>query len=374
MKQLSAFFRVARFFFVSVNLRIVTSFLFVFFLISKGAGSAFAQDVHFSQCSMTPLLINPALTGMYGGEHRAFLNYKNQWSGMAVQGAAYRTAAFSYDTRLLTKKFKSGYLGAGINAFKDVAGDLNLGTTQVNVSVAGIVYINDKQLLSGGLQGGFVQKSISTSAMQWDSQYDQSTGAFNSSLPSNDVTSIPPARYGDFSAGLAWNYGAKQLYMHANNQLKMNFGIAAFHINSPSQKLNPYITNSIDNLDRKFIVHGSAQIGIASTDYEFVPSVLAFKQGTSYEVDLGTMVRWTIKGVSKYTGYVHGMALSVGALYRMKDALIPMAMFEYSDYAIGLSYDVNTSSLNQATRGKGGIEISLRYIKPVGVSSTRLLD
>ena len=202
--------------------------------------SAYAQDIHFSQFNMAPLTVNPALTGFSGGNHRAFMNYKNQWIGKGAAGATYRTAMFSYDTRLLTKKYKTGYLGAGINAYKDVAGDLKLGTTQLNISFAGIVFINRKQSISGGIQGGYVQKSISTVDMRWDSQYDQTSGAFNSSLSSNDVVAIPPYRYGDFSAGLSWSYNTKQSHMSANDQLKVNIGIAAFHINRPSQKLNPY--------------------------------------------------------------------------------------------------------------------------------------
>lgn len=337
--------------------------------------NCYAQDIHFSQTNTTPLLVNPALTGFMGNNHRAILNYKNQWIGMGSAGATYRTGAFSYDTRLLTKKFKTGYIGAGINAFKDVAGDLKLGTTQLNISFAGIVIINKKQSISGGIQGGYVQKSISMANMKWDSQYDEGAGVFNPSLSSNDVASIPPYRYGDFSGGLAWNYSSKQTYMSANNQLKVNLGIAAFHINRPNQKLNPYNTNSTDDLFTKFIAHGSAVIGISSTNYEFQPSAILFKQGGALELDMAAMIRCKIRGESRYTGNVEAMAISLGAQYRIGDAFIPMMMFEYSNYALGVSYDINTSMLKQSTASKGGLEISLRFTTPdfSNRSSSRLL-
>ncbi len=338
--------------------------------------SSFAQDTHFSQYNMTPLQINPALTGFYGSDNRFILNYKNQWSGMGSKNATYTTAMFSYDARLLAKKYKAGYIGAGINAYKDEAGDLKMGTTQLNFTFAGIVYINKKQLISGGIQGGYVQKSLSTSAMKWDSQYDETSGAYNSSLPSGDIASIPPYHYGDFSAGLAWSYSAKQSYMRANNQRKFNLGLAVFHVNRPNQELNPFGTGVAKNLDLKFIAHGAALIGVASSNYEFAPTAAVFMQGTSMEVNVGTMIRWTIKGVSRYTGYVSGMALSLGAQYRVGDAVIPMMTFEYSNYALGVSYDVNTSSLTKGTRGRGGVEISLRFAdpNPFTRSSSRLLD
>ena len=113
---------------------------FIVFLVTWGFGLgawnfSFAQDIHFSQYSMTPSLLNPALTGIYRGNHRAFLNYKNQWRGMGVPGATYATTLFSYDAGLFKKKFSNGYLGAGINAYKDMAGDLKIGTTQLNIAL-----------------------------------------------------------------------------------------------------------------------------------------------------------------------------------------------------------------------------------------------
>lgn len=351
---------------------IIAIFLFVNCQLS--IDNCFAQDIHFSQSVMTPLMLNPAFTGVFEGEHRAFLNYKNQWAGMAVKGAAYNTYAFSYDTRLLTKKISRGYLGAGINAFKDIAGDLKLGTTQINLSVSGVVYINKQQTVSGGMQLGYVQKSISTEDMQWDSQYDGAAGAFNPALPSNDVLTIPPYSFGDFSVGLGWSYDALNAPMYAHTQKKFNFGLAAFHLNKPSQKLNPYSTNITDNLKSKFVIHGDGVISIFATKYQLVPCLDVFSQGKSLEITGGALVRWIIKAESRYTGYIQGMALSLGAKYRSNDAIIPVLLYEYSDFAIGLSYDVNTSKLVQGTHGNGGVEISLRYIKPLGVSSTRVLD
>ena len=337
--------------------------------------SSLAQDIHFSQVNLTPLLLNPALTGL-GGDHRAIVNYKKQWSGMGKPGATYSTTLFSYDTRLLAKRSKAGFVGAGINAYKDVAGDLQLGTTQVNISISGVVNISRKQFLSGGLQAGYVQKSISTANMQWDSQYDETSGTYNSGLQSNDVVAIPPYLYGDFSAGLAYGINIKQSSVRANNQKKFNIGASAYHVNRPDQKLNPYNIKTTDKMYAKIIVHSSATFGIPSTNYEIIPSAVYFMQGPSTEINVGSMLRWIIKGASRYTGYVQGMALSFGAQYRVGDAVIPMVLFEYSNLSIGLCYDVNTSALIQGTKGKGGLEVSLKYAtpNPFRKSSSRLLD
>ena len=45
------------------------------------------------------------------------------------------------------------------------------------------------------------------------------------------------------------------------------------------------------------------------------------------------------------------------------DALIPYVGLDYSDFSLGITYDVNVSSLQTASQSRGGIEISLIYIK-----------
>ncbi|MES2591876.1 MAG: PorP/SprF family type IX secretion system membrane protein [Bacteroidota bacterium] len=322
--------------------------------------SSFAQDVHFTQSNMIPLMLNPALTGNEG-DQRVFLNYKNQWRGMSANGSAFNTALFSFDAALMKKKWRRGYLGTGIIAYKDVAGDLKMGTTQICLSVAGIVHLSESQTLSGGLQGGFVQKSLSTANMQWESQYDASSGTYNSNLLSNDIATAPPTSYGDFSGGLAWNYSSPQSNLGANDQLKVNVGVAAQNVNTPKQTFS---TIGNDQLYSKYILHSLAEIGIVNTDMAVMPSVVFYKQGASYELNVGTLFRWTIKEKSKYTGVYKGSAFSLGAQYRLNDAIAPVALFEYSHYSIGLSYDINISGLNAATQGKGGFEISLKYVNP----------
>ncbi|WP_431213546.1 type IX secretion system membrane protein PorP/SprF [Puia sp. P3] len=45
------------------------------------------------------------------------------------------------------------------------------------------------------------------------------------------------------------------------------------------------------------------------------------------------------------------------------DAVIPYVGLDYSDFNLGVTYDVNVSSLKTASQSRGGIEISLIYIK-----------
>ena len=53
----------------------------------------------------------------------------------------------------------------------------------------------------------------------------------------------------------------------------------------------------------------------------------------------------------------------LGSWYRLKDAVIPYVGLEFKGIRIGASYDANTSLLKPASNSRGGMEISLIYIK-----------
>jgi hypothetical protein len=53
----------------------------------------------------------------------------------------------------------------------------------------------------------------------------------------------------------------------------------------------------------------------------------------------------------------------IGSWYRFGDAIIPYVGLEFGEWHFGVSYDVNTSSLKPASNTRGGVEVSLIYIK-----------
>jgi len=55
-----------------------------------------AQDIHFSQFYMSPLNLNPALTGVMNSQVRVVGNYRNQWASV-LKSNAFSTYSASYD-------------------------------------------------------------------------------------------------------------------------------------------------------------------------------------------------------------------------------------------------------------------------------------
>lgn len=318
--------------------------------------SVIAQDVHFSQFSQTPLLVNPALTGSFNGDNRAHLNYRNQWKSV---GAPFTTYALSYDMTILKKKWDHSYLGVGFFALNDKAGDTQFSTTQLSLSVSGVVVVNKAHRISLGLQGGFVQRSLNSTVLQWGNQFDN--GVYNPSLASGETGDLSPYSYGDFTAGISWNYQLSELLM-------TNAGAALYHLNKPTQN---FATLSTERLYSKLVLHIDGHIGIKGTNWAFRPSFLFLNQGPSNEINFGTMIRYQIREGSKYTGYIKETALSLGGYYRNRDSFIPSIFLEVANIAVGISYDINISGLATVSKGRGGVEIALRYINPNPFKTSR---
>lgn len=319
------------------------------------ANEASAQDFHFSQFYNSPLSMNPAMAGSFNGDMRGVLNYKDQWKSL---GSTFKTFAASFDQRMMQKKWKKGYLGAGISLFNDKAGAGQMSTTQVNLSIASSRAITASTSISVGLQGGAGQKSVNMNGLTWDSQYDQGQGKWIDQ-PSGEPTAAN-FNFGDFAGGINFHYGSSASTLSSKNSIKFDAGAAMFHINKPNQS---YYGNK-DPLYSKIITHARLIYGIANSPLSVLPGFMYAIQGPSQELLVGGLVRYTLSENSRYTGNVKESAVSLGGYMRAKDSFIAIAEIEVANYALGLSYDVNVSSLRTASGSKGGLELCLKYVNP----------
>lgn len=327
--------------------------------------SSFAQDIHFSQYNQTPSLLNPALTGS-SSVIRASVIYRDQWSSVTVP---YKTFGASFEMKLpssnwkkvgrLTNAYKKafGKLGAGLSFYSDKAGDGNMGTTQANLSLATFVPVTDASILSVGLQASVVQRKIDFSKLVFPDQYS-GTG-YDPNISNGENVASQNFIYPDFAGGVNYSYGYGDKAIGSNTEFKMNLGVSAYHFNQPKQK---FLTASSEKLDAKIILHGDALIGIGNTNLGVVPSFMMEFQKPSKEILLGLMLKYYLKNDTKYTGLVKRSSFGVGGYFRTKDAFIVSGIFEFGQYAIGCSYDINTSKLSSISKVRGGPEIFLRFV------------
>ena len=313
----------------------------------------FAQDIHFSQLAQSPMLLNPGATGTGEGLFRTSLGYKTQWLSM---GNPYRTMVASFDMPLLEGKKKLGYLGLGGYFFSDKAGDAHLGTTSANLSISAIVPLSSQSKLSTGFNFGYGQRSANISNLQWPGQYNGQT--YDPNIASNETNLFNSFTFFDMSTGVHYQFLKSNGNTQGKDVFKINAGIAYFHITQPNQK---FYSGAADPLYGKIVLNALMRYDIPQTKIGIVPSVVYMMQGTAREMDFGASIRYKVSEGTKVTGFKTESAISGGILYRVNDAIIPQLLLEFANFGIGLSYDVNISSLSQATHKAGGLEISLKY-------------
>lgn len=333
---------------------------YILFIIILFANILRAQDVHFSQFNNSPLIVNPALTGLFFGDQRVNVNFKDQWRSI---GKTYRTYAASYDQGILKNKMKGGYVGVGAQFYSDKAGDLNMGKTFFQLNASSILEMNRSQLLSVGIYTSYTQHSIDFTNSTWDQQYNGTN--YNSNLPSNEGN-LNTNSWGnvDVGIGVNWYYEQGTASMSSYDAFKINIGVSASHVNR--SKLEYAISNTTvkETLDMKIIAHANSFIALKNTRTSFIPSFMFAIQGPSTEILSGLFYRLRLTEASKITGTIKEAAISLGGYYRFGDAIVPALEFEFDQYAIGISYDTNISSLTNSTNFKGGFEISIRFTNP----------
>jgi len=318
-----------------------------------------SQDSHFSQFFETPLLMNPALTGVFNGDQRAVIYYRDQWS--SVMSNPYRSFGFAFDSRIWKNSAETGYLAAGINIMKDKAGASEMSITQGLLSVAFHQQIGMTSLFSAGIQGGFTQRTINQANLVWDNQYDPTIGGFNTTLGSGESYLYEGFNHADMAAGLLYSYFSPETNSSSNDGVRFHIGGSFYHFNRPSKSFTELFDH---RLYSKVVVHSRALIGIGQSNTAVAPSFMYERQGPNQEILAGLGFRFMLQEQSRYTGFMKESALTLGCITRIGDALIPYVSFEFANYAIGVSYDTNISSLRRATNSVGGFEVNLRFINP----------
>jgi len=324
--------------------------------LSLSLTGAFAQDIHFTQFSASPLIVNPAFTGNFSGRMRAAAIYRDQWRSVTVP---FKTYAVSLDAPIVHDLTIDDYLAAGIQFYNDKAGDGNLTNTSILASVAYHKFLGGSnggggegpnKSLSVGLQAGYSAKSVDISKLYFGDEFvngiwQQGTSQEYPYLNNN-------VKYWTVNAGLAWAHAPSESFGYT-------IGLGANNLNQPKESFQKK-QNSEVGLGLRY----TAQIGAiwyTGEKFSLRPAVLYQSQATAYELVLGNEFHYII-GNPEVRSFAS--AVFLGAYYRNGDAAMLTVGFETKGLRFGVSYDYNTSALKDASKGNGGFEISLRYIAP----------
>ena len=295
-----------------------------------------AQDFHYSMNQLSPLNLNPALTGWYNGDVRINTNHRTQWASVSTP---FTTYSISSD---FTNE-KSIPFGIQIN--QDRAGDSRFNTLQVNFSSSFNLLKDTLQQLRVGFQAGFTSRSISDDNLSFDAQYNGTY--YDPNLSTLENFNTFKKRYGNINLGL--------LYLRKINEKHyLSFQLSTFNLNSSDQSFMgaaPPIA-----IDIKLISKLEHNLKI-NNFFEIKTSIFYINQGPHKEVLLGSEFHYTLAELSTLK-----RALWAGIYYRNNDALFLTTGLTYDSWKIGIAYDINLSELIPASRRRGGFEIAAVYI------------
>jgi len=303
------------------------------------------QDIHFTQFDAAPLYINPATAGVFRGDIRLANNFRQQWSSIA---SPYQTINGSVDFTVAREVFESDFFGVGVSFYNDQAGDSKLSTNQGNLTVSYSKALDpmDYNYFSMGIQGGWAQRSVSTSGLDWGDEWDGM--AFNNATTEKVLDAS--TSFIDVSSGIHW-------FFSPNESFRSSVGLALFHLNGP----NVNFLGKEERLFRKLVLHASCEIGSPGATTFFVPKFFWSQQSVNKVMIAGADMKFMLKDASQVTKEFYEMSLSVGGYYRFGDALIAHTRFNWAGLSLGISYDINLSDLAIASKNNGGPELMLMW-------------
>lgn len=307
-----------------------------------------AQDPHFSQFFASPLTLNPALTGKFDGTVRVAGNYRNQWPAF---NNVYTTYTASVDFAIMKNNLPDyDTWGIGIMALNDEAGGGVLKNTYLGLSTSYHKALDEDgfQQLGIGFQGTYGQKRLDIRALKFSDMLTPFgfTGV-TAEIFENDNLNI---NYLDVNAGIIYSAST-------NEDNNFYLGASMYHINRPKESFQggnwSISTRTTLNAGGFFPVSDVLTLH-ASGIHQI--------QNKASETVIGGALSASIDPESENPSNVY-----FGSWYRLKDALIPYIGLEFGGLRIGASYDINTSSLKTGSQSRGGMEVSLIYIKkPAG--------
>lgn len=323
---------------------------FLLFVLLLVAGQASSQDPVFSQFYLSPLQVNPALSGLTD-DPRFIANYRNQFPGF---NNAYRTYALSYD-----QYFPDINSGIGFWMLADDAGDGILKT----IKAAGIfsykVELNRNISLKTGIEVGIVQSTLNWNQLVFGDQIDDYTGTISpGGIPFPTEETAPDKNkviYPDLGFGTV-------IYSD-----KFYGGLSIRHLNRPDPNFLTVNTNLSPRIPMRMTFHGGASwpvfSGLFSRSMKLTlnPALSLVTQGPFTQINGGVSL--------------DAEMMTLGLHYRLSsgnsEALIASIGFRTNKLRLGYSFDYTVSGFPLSG---GTHEVGIVYNLDDGDTESRYND
>ena len=310
--------------------------------------AAQAQDLHFSMFNMSPLTLNPALTGSFEGTARIGGIYRDQWASFLKN--QYVTPSFYVDAPIIRGLRKQDWVGVGGMVFSDKAGTAELTNNGSMLSVAYHAGVgkDGKHRFTLGLQGGSIERRLDTKAqdLKFEDELSKDVGGGGLGFGNGKDRQLKDkATFFDINAGV-------MLRSILSEKDQSEVGLSFAHINSPKYAL---LNGQTDGSRRpmRIALHGRLNHRLSEKLY-VEPTFLFQTTGGASEAAVQTLAGYTVNP---------DFTLRIGPGYRFGDAGQILLGLDYKqELRVGASYDVNLSSLSGVSKLQGGFEVAAYYI------------
>ncbi len=323
-----------------------------FWLLAHGFLNA--QDIHFTQFSMSPMTLNPANIAKFQGTVRVGGIYRNQFA--SIISNEYSTPSAWADAPIMKGFKRKDWIGLGMMFFQDNVGVGKLSNTAFKLGGSYHLALNKKatSYLTFGAQFGNVTRktNIKDYTLEDGLKAQQTTGTYVSAEQPGNTDKLKTS-FNDWDGGVIFT-------TKLNKKMDMNLGFAMYHLLTPKYGLinasggTGMGSTSNEKIPRRAVFHGQFNIDM-NKKWTFNPTFLFQSMSGADEIVLQAL-----------TGYKFNeqkdILLHFGIGYRMRDAANILLGMTKGPLRVGLAYDVNVSSLTTVSNYRGGWELAANYI------------
>lgn len=342
-----------------MTIRKITLLLFCLGMLA----SLRAQDLHFTMYNMSPLTLNPALTGAFEGTARITGIYRDQWS--SVLSNQFTTPSVGVDAPIIRGFREGDWVGVGGVLTSDNVGESDLQTGE-NLLGAAYHFALDKEganMLTLGVQGGNVSRRLEPTAnglIFADELPEEVGGGGLGPGKGGDRSINEQTSYLDFNVGLMFRSRLEE-----GDQVEV--GLAFNHITQPRYSFvngggggsgpgggggNQNVSND-QKRPMTILAHGRYNRNLNET-WSVEPSFMFQTTSGASEVIVQALAGFQLNEQYQF---------HFGPGYRFGDSgQILIGMTYEESLRVGMSYDVNLSSVSDISRYRGGFELGASYI------------
>ncbi|MBP7272540.1 MAG: PorP/SprF family type IX secretion system membrane protein [Saprospiraceae bacterium] len=326
-------------------MKFIKTLSFLLFLLTNVMHVTAQYDIHYTQFDMSPLGINPANTGAFEGTFRLGGIYRNQWAGTLSK--PFSTPSVYVDAPIFALRKNRDWIGVGVVVHTDKAGAGNLGQNGFMGSVAYHLGLDKKgkSVLTLGVQGGYVQRRVDIT---------QGGGlTFEDEILNSGTTSVDRTKFNentnfyDFTTGIG-------LSSMIGKTSGMKLGVALAHLTRPKYGLGQSTNSDDAKLPMRTTVTALFDFGL-NPKWVFFPGVIYQQIKSASEIGMQAVLGYKINPQQK-------TMLRMGLGYRVGDAAQAIVGLDYKGFRAGIAYDLNVSSLREASKYHGGFEVAVSYI------------